>query len=352
MDFGIDPGDIDRIILHWTAGGPTPTSLDLTHYHALIDYTGRVHRGQYSVDDNVDTGDRIYAAHTLHANTRAAAIALCGMRGASEATQDWGASPITEAQFEKAAELAAEWLWLAGLPCAPHTALSHAEVEQTLGIKQRGKWDIAVLPWRGDIRGARAVGDYWRSLIQAHLDRMAPVERYRTDSATTLRAGNRTPSSQVRLLQGMLADQGYFSGKADGLFGPMTKAAVMAFQDGAGLDPDGVVGPKTWEALYAAPPREARHVTLAELREDGSRTIAAADATQVGAVATAGLGSILTVAEQLSGAEGTLASAQNVVLAYWPLILFGMVAAGGWYVARRLRAVRLDDAIRGRNLGR
>ncbi len=35
----------------------------------------------------------------------------------------------------------------------------------------------------------------------------------------------------------------------DGAFGPKTEAAVKAFQKGAGLDVDGIVGPQTWDAL-------------------------------------------------------------------------------------------------------
>lgn len=38
--------------------------------------------------------------------------------------------------------------------------------------------------------------------------------------------------------------------KQDGNFGSATKQSVMAFQRAAGLTPDGVVGPLTWQALY------------------------------------------------------------------------------------------------------
>ena len=36
---------------------------------------------------------------------------------------------------------------------------------------------------------------------------------------------------------------------ADGDFGPITKAAVIAFQRSHGLDPDGIVGPLTWAKI-------------------------------------------------------------------------------------------------------
>ncbi len=36
----------------------------------------------------------------------------------------------------------------------------------------------------------------------------------------------------------------------DGIFGPRTREAVVAFQRFAGLEPDGIVGPNTWRELY------------------------------------------------------------------------------------------------------
>ena len=35
----------------------------------------------------------------------------------------------------------------------------------------------------------------------------------------------------------------------DGVFGPKTQQWVAAFQGAAGLVPDGIVGPLTWQAL-------------------------------------------------------------------------------------------------------
>jgi hypothetical protein len=54
-------------------------------------------------------------------------------------------------------------------------------------------------------------------------------------------------------LQGLLAAAG-FAVSADGIFGPKTRAAVIAFQASRGLAADGMVGPKTWGALQGSAP--------------------------------------------------------------------------------------------------
>jgi murein L,D-transpeptidase YcbB/YkuD len=56
---------------------------------------------------------------------------------------------------------------------------------------------------------------------------------------------------QVKVLQTALAKLGYSPGKVDGEYGPATTEAVKQFQKANNLDADGVVGPKTREALAA-----------------------------------------------------------------------------------------------------
>ena len=58
----------------------------------------------------------------------------------------------------------------------------------------------------------------------------------------------------ARAVQKRLIELGYSLGKcgADGEFGGATKTAVLAFQTDKRLDRDGIVGKKTWEALFGA----------------------------------------------------------------------------------------------------
>ena len=63
----------------------------------------------------------------------------------------------------------------------------------------------------------------------------------------TLSLGSRGPN--VMLVQSLLKRIGYDPGPIDGIFGPRTAQAVMAFQQNNGLTPDGIVGPATWNVF-------------------------------------------------------------------------------------------------------
>jgi peptidoglycan hydrolase-like protein with peptidoglycan-binding domain len=55
----------------------------------------------------------------------------------------------------------------------------------------------------------------------------------------------------VRRVQKRLTLAGYDTGGVDGIFGPATEAGVKALQRDGGLVEDGIVGPKTWDAIDA-----------------------------------------------------------------------------------------------------
>jgi uncharacterized protein (TIGR02594 family) len=154
-------------------------------------------------------------------------------------------------------------------------------------------------------------------------------------------------------LQDQLERLRYFLGRVDGIFGHLTREAVLAFQADNELAVDGVVGPKTWDALAKADAKPVRDVTPEDLK--GSRTIQSANTISTAAGATvgiAGMGTAIEAAQMLGEAEGALATAQRLVMDYWPVLLVIVAALVIWRYAERIKAVRLEDARMGRNLGR
>jgi N-acetyl-anhydromuramyl-L-alanine amidase AmpD len=137
---------LKRIIIHWTAGGPAASTLDMDHYHFIVQQDGKVVQGKMKPEDNASTGDGKYAAHTLNCNTGSIGVALAGMAGAVEAPFAAGPYPIKQPQVAILCSLVAKLCRQYGIPVTRQTVLSHAEVQPTLGIKQRGKWDVAWLP--------------------------------------------------------------------------------------------------------------------------------------------------------------------------------------------------------------
>ena len=65
--------------------------------------------------------------------------------------------------------------------------------------------------------------------------------------AAVLKQGS--SGATVKTMQTKLINWGYLSGKADGIFGAKTKAAVIKFQRNNGLAADGIVGTKTAQAM-------------------------------------------------------------------------------------------------------
>lgn len=60
---------------------------------------------------------------------------------------------------------------------------------------------------------------------------------------------DRNQGYDVYWLQRHLKELGYYTGKLDGIFGPLTQQAVMALQKAAKIRVDGIVGPETFYHL-------------------------------------------------------------------------------------------------------
>lgn len=162
---------IERVILHWTAGGYKATDFDRQHYHLLVENDGKLVKGVPSIALNsLPKAKAGYAAHTLNCNTGSIGVSMCCMAGAEERPLKVGKYPLTVTQWNAAAVAVAELCKRYSIPVTPKTVLSHAEVQANLGIKQRGKWDVAVLPFDPNTaKTAKACGDRFRAAVTAHM---------------------------------------------------------------------------------------------------------------------------------------------------------------------------------------
>ena len=52
----------------------------------------------------------------------------------------------------------------------------------------------------------------------------------------------------------------------DGYYGPISEAAVKAFQQANGLTVDGIVDPSTWESLFSSTATQAPQAGLTEIK--------------------------------------------------------------------------------------
>ncbi|KQQ70932.1 N-acetylmuramoyl-L-alanine amidase [Rhizobium sp. Leaf321] len=161
---------ITGIVFHWTAGQNKASDPDRSHYHLLIESDGKHVRGAPSIDLNsLPKAKAGYAAHTLNCNTGFIGVSLCGMAGAIENPFSAGKQPITRVQWDELANVLGQLCNRYSIKVSRKTVLSHAEVQTNLGIKQKGKWDIARLPFDTSIQGAAAIGDQMRAMVQSKL---------------------------------------------------------------------------------------------------------------------------------------------------------------------------------------
>jgi len=164
------PAKMERIVVHWTGGGHKASANDRAHYHLLIEADGNVVQGIPTIDLNQRPARKGYAAHTLRCNSGSIGVSLCCMAGAIEAPFHPGVAPMTKTQWDALPHVLAALCKFYQIPVTPQTVLSHAEVQPTLGIAQKQKWDITRLPFGPAVVGARAVGEIFRSSTKALLN--------------------------------------------------------------------------------------------------------------------------------------------------------------------------------------
>jgi hypothetical protein len=168
------PGDLRRIILHWTAGdyGTVYRS-----YHICIALAGDqgpvalvTHDLRANMRD-VRQGAIGYAAHTSGRNSYAIGLAICAMRDATP--QDFGSFPLRPEAIDLCCATAARLAAFYAIPVDPEHVATHAEcalADGYFGCSDDQRWDIARLapsPEPLDPDDARRTGDVLRAMIRA-----------------------------------------------------------------------------------------------------------------------------------------------------------------------------------------
>ena len=140
----------------------------------------------------------------------------------------------------------------------------------------------------------------------------------------------------VRRLQRALRRTPNLSVAVDGSFGPVTHGAVVDFQQGAGLVPDGIVGPLTWNALPGGGPMP--------LLQAGS-TGAAVSSLQT--VLTNGApGQWNTTPGGIDGDFGPLTRASVEAFQAWGAVsVDGIVGDQTWSVSLHAASATLESAV-------
>lgn len=155
---------LKRIIMHWSAGGPVPNRIDLRHYHFIIDTIGKIHKGLFKPEDNINCYDGCYCAHTGGGNTGSIGVAMSGMLGFKNKNVPYK-FPITQRQLEAYMCFVAGLCKDYNLPIGSTTVMTHYE----FGLKHphtssKGKIDIIHLPPYPEVR-ANEIGDFMRQKV-------------------------------------------------------------------------------------------------------------------------------------------------------------------------------------------
>jgi len=241
---------INRLIMHHTGGTYTPNAVDLRAYHGVTDGDGQRHAGRFPVSANAAGAPLragTYAAHCLGLNSGSIGEAMACMGGGVWANPRSSRFFPRPAQVDGFLRTVADQCARFGIVVDRRTCLTHAEVQITLGVIQRNKWDYDYDPrGRNVSRDPIAIGDELRAEIRL-LMAGSPVPQPKPPQVVrpTLRRGDRGPD--------VIEAQRRLGVAPDGAFGPATFAAVVALQRRRQMLPDGVIGPMTWAALQVSP---------------------------------------------------------------------------------------------------
>lgn len=153
---------LNKICNHWTAGTNKPCTKDIESYHYLIDKYGKIYKGKYKPEDNINCNDGKYAKHCGNGNTNCIGISLCGMFNFTESKKQTK-YPLTQKQVETLCALNAYLSIKYKFDITEKSIFTHYEFDKKQPkSKRKGKIDIIYLPFLPNLH-KDSVGNYIRN---------------------------------------------------------------------------------------------------------------------------------------------------------------------------------------------
>ena len=244
------------------------------------------------------------------------------------------------------------------------TARSYLDWGVPVEIADAQPGDIGVIPrgassWQGHVFFIDHIEGAWVWGLGGNQSDAVNVKRYPISKLLGVRrAGNVAPSStlSVKAVQRRLKDLGYHEvGNIDGMIGPRTRAAILAFRDDNGLPLVPIIDVALEEALAVASRRTVEPERASGVPEN-SRIVTAANA-QIGLGVLGAAGSLTSqIAPALSEAEQArdtafrifaLAGIEEWLAVALPWIGMAMFVGVILY-ALKARSARIEDHRTGR----
>ena len=244
------------------------------------------------------------------------------------------------------------------------TARSYLDWGVPVPIEDAQPGDIAVIPrgsssWQGHVFFIERIEGAWVWGLGGNQDDAVNVKRYPLSKVLGVRrAGNVAPrvTMSVREVQERLRALGYHEvGMPDGIMGPRTRAAILAFRDDNDLTRVPIIDVALTDAIKQGIPRAVAPERAVGVPEE-SRIVTASNA-QIGLGTVGAAGAVISqIAPAITEAEGArdlaerfavlvgLGDALSIVLPW----LAAAVFLGVIVYAVKARAARIEDHRTGR----
>lgn len=148
--------------------------------------------------------------------------------------EGYSGDQFTEAQYQSALSLHKWLIEYLGIEVNNDTIIGHYRIDSV----NKSRCPGSGFPWN---RLFNDLGEIPTTII------LPPSPSQFSQSKSTISYGSQ--GSDVVILQNLLNSKGFSCGIADGIFGNLTKNALIDFQESNGLTPDSICGLNTWNKL-------------------------------------------------------------------------------------------------------